>query len=121
MALSAYDVRPAMPPRPKGMARASLALGLTGLPALPLFGLGLGLAVAGIVLGVIAAVRGAGRGTAITGIVMSLTTLAAGGMLISRLLSSAAVCADSARYPDDAATARCIEREFPFARGITPR
>ncbi|MEU5876136.1 hypothetical protein [Spirillospora sp. NPDC047279] len=107
---------PPAPPERKGLAVTSLVLGLAGLPALLLCGLGLVLAVAGLVLGVIAAVRGAGRSLAVAGIVASAVTLVIGGIGIFFLLSKAAECADTARYPDETARRLCVEREFPFAQ-----
>ncbi|TNY38210.1 DUF4190 domain-containing protein [Thermomonospora catenispora] len=104
-----------------GMATASLVLGLIGLPALLLCGLGMVLALVGLVLGFVAASRNAGRGTALAGIVSCLVTLAVGAAGVFWLLSQAAECADPERYPTDADRQRCVEREFPFARsGATP-
>jgi hypothetical protein len=103
-------------PRRSGMAVTSLVLGLVGLPTLLLCGAGLPLAVTGLVLGVVAASRGNGRGIAVTGICVSLVTLVVGGLGLFWLLSNAAQCADTGRYPTDADRQRCIEQEFPFAR-----
>ncbi|WP_119726625.1 DUF4190 domain-containing protein [Thermomonospora amylolytica] len=104
-----------------GMATASLVLGLIGLPALLLCGLGMVLALVGLVLGFVAASRRTGRGTAAAGIVSCLVTLVVGAAGLFWLLSQAAECADPDRYPTDADRERCIEREFPFARtGATP-
>ncbi|SEG73341.1 hypothetical protein SAMN04489712_11098 [Thermomonospora echinospora] len=103
--------------RRTGMAVTSLVLGLVGLPTLLLCGLGLPLAMAGLVLGVVAASRNTeGRGIALMGIGVSLVTLLVGALGLFWLLSNAAKCADPDRYPTDADRQHCIEREFPFAR-----
>ncbi|MFP3965813.1 DUF4190 domain-containing protein [Actinomadura fulvescens] len=107
---------PPAPPERKGLAVASLVLGVAGLPALMLCGVGLVLGVAGLILGVVAAVRGGGRNIAVMGIVCSVVTLVIGGVAIFFLLSKAAECADAGRYPDESARRLCVEREFPFAR-----
>lgn len=99
-----------------GMATASLALGLIGLPALLLCGLGMVLALVGLVLGVVAASRHTGRSMAVAGIVSCLVTLVVGAAGVFWLLSQAAECADPNRYPTDVDRQRCVEREFPFAR-----
>ncbi|HEX2315044.1 MAG TPA: DUF4190 domain-containing protein [Thermomonospora sp.] len=108
-------------PRRNGMAATSLVLGLVGLPALLLCGLGLPMALAGLVLGILAASRNAGRGLAIAGICASILTILVGALAIFWLLSQAAECADPDRYPSEADRQRCVEHEFPFARsGRTP-
>jgi len=98
-----------------GMAVASVVLGVVGLPALVLCGLGLPMALVGLVLGIIAATRGPRRGTAVAGVVCSTLTLAIGGVALFFLLTKAAECGDRNVYPDDAARRQCVEREFPFA------
>lgn len=108
------------PPRRNHMAMTSLVLGLVGLPALLLCGLGLVLAMAGLVLGIMAASRGTGRGLAIAGIGVCLVTLLVGALGIFWMLSKAAHCADPDRYPTDLDRQRCIEQEFPFARSQPP-
>ncbi|KAB2348380.1 hypothetical protein [Actinomadura rudentiformis] len=107
---------PPAPPERKGLAVTSLVLGVVGLPALLLCGLGLGLAAVGLLVGIIAVSRGAGRRTAIMGVICSAVTLVIGGIAIFFLLSKAAECADPERYPDESARRGCVEREFPFAR-----
>ncbi|MFI0449394.1 hypothetical protein [Actinomadura sp. 6N118] len=117
MTMPGYQIySPPAPPERKGLAVTSLVLGVVGLPALLLCGVGLALAVMGLLVGIIAVMRGAGRYTAILGIVCSAVTLVIGGTAIFFLLSKAAECADSARYPDEPARRLCVEREFPFAR-----
>lgn len=117
MTMPGYQT-PAAPKAPArhGLAVASLLLGLAGLPGLLLCGIGLPAALAGLVLGVVAAARGTSRGLAVAGIVCSLVTLAIGTVSVVWLLSKAAQCADTHRYPDDFTRRQCIDREFPFAR-----
>ncbi|WP_026412771.1 DUF4190 domain-containing protein [Actinomadura oligospora] len=117
MTMPGYQTRtpPRGVPERRGLATASLALGLAGLPGLLLCGAGLPAALIGLVLGVIALSRGTGRGLAIAGIVCSAVTLAVGTVSIIWLLSKAAECADTHRYPDDFARRQCIDRTFPFA------
>ncbi|WP_433331824.1 hypothetical protein [Spirillospora sp. CA-294931] len=105
---------PPAPPERKGMAVASIVLGLVGLPALVLCGAGLALALAGLIIGIVAAVRGNGRGLAFAGIGCSLVTLAVGAAAAVWLLTKAAECGDEGRYPDESSRQRCVEREFPF-------
>jgi hypothetical protein len=102
----------------KALAATSLVLGLVSVPALAACGLGLPLALAGIVTGVIALAKagsGAGAATvkrmAIAGLVVSLITVLGGIWLLSK----AAECGDESRYRDEEAQRRCVEREFPFA------
>lgn len=116
MAMPGYKSYTATPQQSRGMAVASLVLGLVGLPALLLCGAGLPLAMVGLVLGVIAAVRNAGRGVAIAGICASIFTLVVGALAIFWLLAQAAECADQDRYPSDTDRQRCVEHEFPFAK-----
>lgn len=99
-----------------GMAMTSLVLGLVGLPALLLCGSGLVMAMAGLVLGIVAAHRGGTRGLAIAGIAVCLVTLLVGALGLYWMLTKAARCADVDRYPTELDRQRCIEQEFPFAR-----
>ncbi|MEV4253003.1 hypothetical protein AB0J52_07515 [Spirillospora sp. NPDC049652] len=117
MTMPGYQTRtPPSAPERHGLATASLVLGLAGLPALLLCGIGLPVALVGLVLGVVAASRGTARGLAVAGIVCSAVTLVIGTVAIIWLLSKAAECADTHRYPDDFTRRQCIDREFPFAR-----
>lgn len=123
MTLAGYTVRPAAPPESRTLATTALVLGLAGLPALALCGLGLPLGLSGLVLGIMAVrrsrPRGAVRRIAITAIVACITTLAVGAAMIGWLLVHAATCGDPSKYPDEPARKRCIEREFPFAEGVS--
>jgi len=110
---------PPAPPERKGLAVASLALGIIGLPALALCGAGMVVALVGFVLGVVSAVRGQSRTLALAGIVCSAATLVIGGVAIFFLLNKAAECADRNKYPDDTARRQCVEREFPFANSAS--
>jgi hypothetical protein len=106
---------PPAPPERKGLAVASLTLGIIALPALALCGAGMVVALVGLILGIVSAARGQARGTALAGIVCSVATLVIGGVAVFFLLNKAAECADTDRYPDDTARRQCVEREFPFA------
>ncbi|MQY04839.1 hypothetical protein [Actinomadura macrotermitis] len=113
---------PPAAPRRDGPAKASLALGVAGLLGLAFCLLGMLPALAGLVLGVLAVSRGTSAGrTAVAGIVCSALALLLGTMALYWLLSKAAGCADEGRYPDGDARARCVEREFPFARASAAR
>ena len=106
-------------PRQRGFGVASLILSLVAVATLLLCGLGMIVALAGLVLGVVALVRGSGRTQAVIGITLSVVVLAAGTAGLAFLLSRAAKCGDTGRYPSDTARRTCIEREFPFARSST--
>jgi hypothetical protein len=116
MTLPGYRTHEAASSRRRGLAVASLALGLAGIPALAICGLGLVFGVAGLVLGVTALVRGTDRDLAIAGIVASAVALILGTTVIVWLVSQAAKCGDTSDYPDALSRDRCIEREFPFVR-----
>ncbi|MCP2337691.1 DUF4190 domain-containing protein [Actinomadura rupiterrae] len=118
MTMPGYQTRtPPRAPERRGLATASLVLGLVGLPALLLCGAGLAAALVGLVLGAVAALRGQSRGLAVAGVVCCAVTLAVGAVSLVWLLSKAAQCADTSRYPDDYGRQRCIDREFPFTSG----
>jgi hypothetical protein len=119
MTMPGYRTYQAVPPTRRGMAVASLALGLAGIPALAVCGVGLVLALAGLALGVTALVRGGQRDLAVTGIVACVVTLVLGATVMIWLVSQAAKCGDSRAYPDRTARGRCIEREFPFVPTTT--
>lgn len=123
MTLSGYTVRPVAPPETHGLATTALVLGLIGLPALVACGIGLPLALTGLVIGTVALrrsrKRSRARRIALAGVVACVTTIAVGAALITWLLVHAAACGDPARYPDEPARKRCIEREFPFAEGVS--
>ncbi|MBC6457435.1 hypothetical protein [Actinomadura sp. HBU206391] len=116
MTLPGYRTHGAAPTRWRGLAVASLVLGLAGIPALAICGLGLLLGVAGLALGITALLRGAERDLAIAGIVASAVALILGTTVIVWLVSQAAKCGDAADYPDALSRDRCIEREFPFVQ-----
>lgn len=120
MTMPGYRTYEIAPPKRRGMAVASVALGLAGIPALAVCGLGLLLGLAGLGLGVTALIRGGQRDLAITGVIASVVTLVLGATAIAWLVSQAAKCGDTATYPDRIARSRCIEREFPFVQATTP-
>jgi hypothetical protein len=99
-----------------GPGTASLALGLLALPLALLCGLGVAAALAGLVVGIVAFARDRGRAQAVAGIGVSALALVLAGFVIVWFLGKAAKCGDTRQYPDRAARARCVEREFPLVR-----
>jgi hypothetical protein len=105
------------PPRQRrGLGVAALALGIAAIITLLLCGLGAILAVAGTVIGIIAVARNNGRGMAVTGLALSVITLAlaigAGVWFFGRV----SPCTDQARYPTKADRDHCLEGRVPFFR-----
>jgi hypothetical protein len=106
------------PPRQerRGLGVATLVLGIAALVTLLLCGLGVIVAIAGIVVGIIAVARDSGRGMAVTGLVLSalalLIAIAGGIWFFSRV----APCSDRSRYPTKADRDRCLEHRVPFFR-----
>src|SRR4051812_33194419 len=91
------------PPRRRGPGVAALVLGLSAIPLAFLCGIGLLPGLAGLALGVVAAVRGHGRGQAIAAIIVSVVALVLAGGVAYWMLSKAAKCGDRTRYPGSAA------------------
>ncbi|GAA2151104.1 DUF4190 domain-containing protein [Actinomadura napierensis] len=118
MTLPGYQTySPPAPPRRSGLARASLVLGIVGLPGLALCLLGLIPALVGLVLGTVALVRGhSERRPAVVGIICCSVAVVLGSLALFWLLSKAATCGDTSRYPNDEARQGCVEHEFPFVR-----
>jgi hypothetical protein len=81
-----------------------------------LCGMGLVVALAGLVVGGIAVTRRNGRAFAITGITISALTLVIGGIGASWFLAQARECADAAKYPDADSREQCVQHRFPFVR-----
>ncbi|WP_225991926.1 hypothetical protein [Actinomadura montaniterrae] len=92
-------------------------LGIVGLLGLALCLLGLIPALVGLVLGTIALVRGQSeRWPAVAGVVCCGIAVVVGALALFWLLSKAAMCGDTSRYPNYAARQGCVEQEFPFVR-----
>jgi hypothetical protein len=89
-------------------------LGIFAVPMLALCGLGLVVALAGLVVGGIAVTRKNGRTYAITGITISALTLVLGGVGASWFLAQARECANATKYPNADARERCVDHRFPF-------
>ncbi len=106
----------AAPPR-RGIGITALVLGVLAVPMLVLCGMGLVVALAGLVVGGIAVARKNGRAFAITGITISALTLVIGGVGASWFLAQARECADTAKYPDADSRERCVQHRFPFVNG----
>ncbi|MDL4813542.1 hypothetical protein [Actinomadura opuntiae] len=121
MTLPGYQTySPPAPPRRSGLARASVVLGIVGLLGLALCLLGLVPALVGLVLGTVALVRGESeRRPAVVGVVCCGIAVVLGALALYWLLSKAAMCGDTSRYPNDDARRGCVEHEFPFARETT--
>ncbi|GAA4484134.1 hypothetical protein GCM10023191_006840 [Actinoallomurus oryzae] len=106
------------PPRQqrKGLGVTTLVLGIAALVTLLVCGLGVVVAIAGLIVGTIAVVRDNGRGMAVTGMVLSalalLIAIAAGVWFFSRV----APCSDRSRYPTKADRDHCLEHRVPFFR-----
>ncbi|QKG23128.1 hypothetical protein ACTIVE_4769 [Actinomadura verrucosospora] len=97
-----------------------MVLGIVGLLGLALCLLGLIPAVVGLVLGTIALVRGRSeRWPAVAGVVCCAIAVVVGVVALVWLLSKAAMCGDTSRYPTDEARQGCVEQEFPFVRNTT--
>jgi hypothetical protein len=113
MVLRSYQAYPRVRPR-RGIGVAALMLGILAVPMLLLCGMGLVVALAGIVVGGIAFACKNGRGFAVTGITISALTLVIGGVGVTWFLAQARECANTAKYPDPDARERCVQQRFPF-------
>lgn len=92
---------PGRPPRRRGAVAATtaLVLGAASLLALPLFGLGVLVAVAGLVAGGVG-LRGMARGRALAGLALSVLSLAIAASVAAWLASVGVVrCFDESLYP----------------------
>lgn len=86
-----------------------------------LCGLGAVVAIAGIVIGVIAVVRDNGRGMAVTGLALSVVTLAAAIGAGIWFFGRVSPCTDQTRYPTKADRDHCLEGRVPFFKAsMTP-
>jgi hypothetical protein len=115
MTVRSYPYRTATAPRRRrGLGVSAFVLGILAVPTLALCGMGLVVALAGLVVGGIAVTRKNGRRYAITGITISALTLILGGVGASWFLVQARECADIRKYPDADARERCVDHRFPF-------
>jgi hypothetical protein len=122
MTLHGYKPVPARSRPRRGIGVTALMLGILAVPTLLLCGMGLVVALAGIVVGGIAFARRNGRAFAVTGITISVLTLLAGGAGLTWFLAQARECADAAKYPTPDARERCVQDRFPFIHPMgTPR
>jgi hypothetical protein len=99
-----------------GLGVASLVLGLLALPLALLCGLGMLAALAGLALGIVAIMQDRGRKQAVIGIGASALALILAAFVLVWFLDKAAKCGDTRQYPDHAARAHCVEREFPLVQ-----
>lgn len=104
------------PPPRRGLGIAALVLGIAGLLTLPFCGIGLLLAIAGLIVGIIAVVRRNGRGMAIAGLILSAVTLAVAIGLAVWFYGRISPCADRTRYPTRQARDHCIQERIPFLK-----
>ena len=116
----AYQPVTELPRKRSGLGIAALVLGIAALITLVLCGLGVLLAMAGLIVGTIALARGSGRGMAVAGLVMSSLTLLIAIGLGVWLYDRIAPCADKSRYPTQQARDDCLQKRVPFFRA-TPR
>lgn len=118
----AYGYQPVteLPRKRSGLGVAALVLGIAALLTLLLCGLGVLLAVAGLIVGVIAWARDNGRGMAVAGLVLSAVTLLIAIFLGVWFYDRIAPCADKTRYPTQQARDDCLQRRVPFFKA-TPR
>jgi hypothetical protein len=105
----------AAPPR-RGMGITALVLGILAVPTLVLCGMGLVLALAGLVVGGLAVSRKNGRAFAIAGITISALTIVIGGIGASWFLAHARECANTAKYPDADSREHCVQHRFQFIK-----
>jgi TRAP-type C4-dicarboxylate transport system permease small subunit len=116
----AYQPAGYPPPQHRGLGVAALVLGIAAIITLLLCGLGAVVAIAGLVVGVIAAVQNNGRGMAVTGITLSAVTLViaigAGIWFFNRV----SPCTDQIRYPTKADRDHCLQHRVPFFKA-TPK
>ncbi len=100
--------------RRRGLGVAALVLGIAAIVTLVLCGLGAVVAIFGLVVGIIAAVRDNGRGLAVTGITLSALTLVlalgAGIWFFTRV----SPCTNQARYATKTARDQCLQNRVPF-------
>jgi hypothetical protein len=115
MTLPGYKAYPRARPR-RGIGVTALVLGILAAATLPLCGMGLVVALGGLVVGGIALARKNGRALAVTGITISALTLVGGGVGASWFLAQARECADTAKYPDADAREQCVQDRFPFVK-----
>ncbi len=103
------------PPQARnGLGVAALVLGIAAIITLLLCGLGVVVAIAGLIVGIVAAAQNNGRGYAVTGITLSAVTLLiaiGAGIWFFSLVSP---CADKARYPTRSARDLCLQTRVPF-------
>jgi membrane protein implicated in regulation of membrane protease activity len=102
------------PPQRRGLGIAALVLGIASLLTLALCGLGVLLALAGLVIGVIAIVQRNGRGMAVAGLLLSALTLVLAIGLAVWLYDRIAPCSDQTRYPTREARDQCLQKRVPF-------
>jgi hypothetical protein len=104
------------PPQRRGLGIATLVLGIAALLTLVLCGIGVILAIPGLILGIIAIVRRNGRGMAVAGVILSAVTIVIAIGLAVWFYGRVAPCADQTRYPTRQARDHCIEQRIPFLK-----
>lgn len=95
------------------MATAALVLGVASLLLLPVCGIGVLVAVAGLIVGIIAMARGTARGGALAGLALSVLTLLIAGAFAAWLASTGVTrCLDESLYPTRADVEACLEERL---------
>lgn len=103
------------PPQARnGLGVASLVLGIAAIITLLLCGLGVVVALAGLIVGIVAAVRNNDRRLAVTGITLSAVTLMIAVGMGVWFLSRVSPCADKVHYPTKSARDLCLQARVPF-------
>ncbi|GII96246.1 DUF4190 domain-containing protein [Sinosporangium siamense] len=107
------------PPRPAGggLATTALVLGIAGILLLPIFGIGLPIAILGLILGIVATVKGVGRGRAIAGIVLSLIAIV---LAIIAMVWFANRFGECLNLPTQDLVQRCLERKLGVTSPAAP-
>jgi hypothetical protein len=103
------------PPRGRGTAAATtaLVLGVASLLLLPVCGIGVLVALAGLVVGVVALTRGVARGRALAGLALSVLALLIAVSFTAWLASTGvARCLDETLYPTRGDLEACLQERL---------
>lgn len=113
-----YEPVPYRPSRRLGTT--ALVLGIVAIVTLVLCGLGLLVAIAGLVVGIVAAAQNKGRGMAVGGIALSVLTMVIAAGAITWFSGRVQPCTKKRDYPTTQERNDCIQRRVPFIKS-SPR